>query len=131
MLANFNTLLTILIGLEIFEIIWQKGDTTRLYLENLMSLYQKGLILFLLAHPSFYFVLIVCLVGENFSVYMIFLLGLKMLDLVMKINILDKSIKNHENNAYEVLYEGNFPFPLYLKVVPIFISVSFFYLAFS
>lgn len=131
MFANLDLLLMILIGLEIFEILWQKGDSVRVYLENLMSFYQKGLILFLCAHPSFYFVLVVCVLSENFSVYMICLLGLKMLDLVIKINILDKAVKNHENNAYEVLYEANYPLPLYLKIIPIFISISFFYLAFS
>lgn len=48
--------LVMLIFLEFFEILWQKGNTFKEYLANLFYFYRKNMLFFLLLHPSLFLV---------------------------------------------------------------------------
>ncbi|MEA3492646.1 MAG: hypothetical protein U9R27_12175 [Campylobacterota bacterium] len=86
-----NTLILfvlILSMLELFEAWWQRSDTMAGVLANGYYYYQKSIFLFLLMHPSFYFVLFVVLYTEVINGWMIAILLFKSVDIFFKITLM-------------------------------------------
>lgn len=79
-----------LILFELFEIAWQYSDTLYQILEKAYRYYSKSIFVFLLMHPSFYFILFVVLATGRLNVSMIIILTLKIFDMFMKIELVRK-----------------------------------------
>ncbi len=78
----------LMIVLELIEANLQKAPTLELMIERLYGYYQKSVFLFFLAHPTFYFTLMVALYLDCFNFYMIAILVLKSLDIFFKIEMI-------------------------------------------
>lgn len=125
------TLLIILIFLEAFEIYWQKGRSTHQYIGSLLALYRRNIVLFIAYHPSFYFVLFCMMALENYSFGAFFLAGLKCLDVVFKLLLLDRLANEKHLGAYAPLVQTNQPFPWAMKLTPLVLYPTLFYLVFA
>ncbi|MEJ2436760.1 MAG: hypothetical protein P8Y35_01845 [Sulfurovaceae bacterium] len=79
-----------LIFFELFEIAWQYSDTLYQILEKAYRYYSKSIFVFLLMHPSFYFILFVVLATGRLNVSMIIILTLKIFDMFTKIELVRK-----------------------------------------
>ncbi len=78
-------LLLTLIILELFEAWWQRSDTMLGVLAKSYHYYSRSIFLFLLMHPSFYFVLFVILQTQLLNGWMVAILLLKSVDIFFKI----------------------------------------------
>ncbi|RLA70529.1 MAG: hypothetical protein DRG30_09165 [Epsilonproteobacteria bacterium] len=86
-----NTLILSVLTLIIFELLeawWQRSDTMLGVLANGYHYYQKSIFLFLLMHPSFYFVLFVILSTQILNGWMVTILLLKSVDIFFKITMM-------------------------------------------
>ena len=79
-----------LILFELFEIAWRYSDTLYQILEKAYRYYSKSIFVFLLMHPSFYFILFVVLATGRLNVSMIIILTLKIFDMFTKIELVRK-----------------------------------------
>lgn len=79
-----------LIFFELFEIAWQYSDTLYQILEKAYRYYSKSIFVFLLMHPSFYFILFVVLATGRLNVSIIIILTLKIFDMFTKIELVRK-----------------------------------------
>lgn len=79
-----------LILFELFEIAWQYSNTLYQILEKAYRYYSKSIFVFLLMHPSFYFILFVVLATGRLNVSMIIILTLKIFDMFTKIELVRK-----------------------------------------
>ncbi len=79
-----------LIIFELFEIAWQYSDTLYQILEKAYRYYSKSIFVFLLMHPSFYFVLFVVLATGRLNISMIIIIAFKIFDIFMKIELVRK-----------------------------------------
>jgi hypothetical protein len=79
-----------LIFFELFEIAWQHSDTLYQILEKAYRYYSKSIFVFLLMHPSFYFILFVVLATGRLNVSMIIIFTLKIFDMFTKIELVRK-----------------------------------------
>jgi len=92
-----NTLIIILlyIGLELFEVQWQKADTLMGVLGNLYRPYKQNLILFFIMHPTFYFGIGLAMITDlAFSA--IALLFIKTADMATKIILIQLVFEKQE-----------------------------------
>ena len=78
----------ILIILELFESWWQRSDTMVGVLAKGYHYYQKSIFLFLLMHPSFYFIVFVILTTHILNGWMVTILLLKSVDILFKITMM-------------------------------------------
>ena len=85
--------LVMLIFLEFFEILWQKGNTFKEYLANLFYFYRKNMLFFLLLHPSLFFSFFAQISLNNYGFLASSLSLIKIIDLCTKIYIMDKLYK--------------------------------------
>ncbi|HHH37846.1 MAG TPA: hypothetical protein ENK77_04445 [Epsilonproteobacteria bacterium] len=74
--------------LELFEAWWQRSDTLMGVLERDYDYYRKSIFLFLLMHPSFYFVLFVVLSTQILNGWMVTILLLKSVDIFFKMTMI-------------------------------------------
>ena len=88
-------IMVVMILLEIFESSWQRADSVEGILENSFVYYQKSIFLFFLMHPTFYFVLFVSLYTSVLNLGIISILIFKALDLLFKLDIINKHFINH------------------------------------
>ncbi len=79
-----------LIFFELIEIAWQYSDTLYQILEKAYRYYSKSIFVFLLMHPSFYFILFVVLATGRLNVSMIIIFTLKIFDMFTKIELVRK-----------------------------------------
>lgn len=79
----------IFILLEIFEVGWQKAQTLIGMLARMFHYYNKNILLFLLMHPTFYFSILFMILC-NYNIYALSIVGIKMLDIGMKIVLLQQ-----------------------------------------
>jgi hypothetical protein len=107
--------LIMLIFLEIFEFMWQRGDNFQEYVANLFYFYKKNLILFFLLHPTVYFVIFAQLTFSNYSFFATALTLVKVFDLSFKITLLDKIYNKKELGAFAPLLKLNYPISRLLK----------------
>lgn len=123
--------LLMLIFFELFELFWQKGTNFRDYITNLFYFYKKGIILFILLHPTLYFIIFAQIAFENYNTLAIFLIIIKILDLGFKINLMDKVFNEKNLGSFEPLLKQNYKIPLMLKSGGLIIYPTIFFFAFS
>jgi len=88
-------IISVMILLEIFESSWQRAESVEGILENSYFYYNKSIFLFFLMHPTFYFVLFVSLYTSVLNLGIISILIFKALDLLFKLDIINKHFINH------------------------------------
>ncbi len=97
-MENIVILLIIYIGLELFEIQWQKADNLIGVLGKLYRYYHKNIILFFLMHPTFYFGIGLAMVTDmSFSA--IALVFIKTVDMATKILLIQQVFEKKELSA--------------------------------
>ena len=121
----------ILFSLELFELFWQRGSTLFEYIRSLLRIYQKSIVLFLFLHPSFYFMLFCLVLFNTESTLFLSMLIMKMIDIAMKIQLLDRLIYNKPLGFFEPMAKANQALPLGVKVLPAFLYSSIFYISFA
>lgn len=126
MSQSVQLFLIMLIFLEIFEFMWQKGENFRDYVENLFYFYKKNLILFLLLHPTLYFVIFAQLSFSNYSFFATALTLIKVFDLSFKITLLDKIYNKKGLGLFTPLLKVNYPISRLMKASSVIIYPSIF-----
>ena len=97
-MENIVILLIIYIGLELFEIQWQKADNLIGVLGKLYRYYHKNIILFFLMHPTFYFGIGLAMITDMaFSA--IALVFIKTVDMATKILLIQQVFEKKELSA--------------------------------
>lgn len=123
--------LVMLIFLEFFELFWQKGSNFQEYIKNLFYFYKKGIILFILLHPTLYFIIFTQITFQNYTLLASFLVVLKFLDIGFKISIMDKIFDNKDLGSFEPMLVQNYSIPKVLKFAGLIIYPTLFFFAFS
>ena len=88
-------IIVVMILLEIFEASWQRAESVEGILANSYFYYQKSIFIFFLMHPTFYFILFVSLYTSVLNLGIISILIFKALDLLFKLDIINKHFINH------------------------------------
>jgi len=101
--------------LEFFEAYWQKGNTFKEYIENLLNIYKNNIIIFFTLHSTFYYVIFIEILFNKFNFLLNIIVLLKLLDIVFKITLLEKLKKGKDLGFYLVLLKENFEIPIYMK----------------
>ena len=122
--------LLILIFLELFEFSWQRGTNFQEYVKNLFSFYNRGVILFILLHPTLYFVIFVQMYFDNFSLLATSITLIKVLDIGTKISFMDKLYNKKKLGDFEVLLKENYAIPLPFKMLGLILYPTLFFFAF-
>jgi len=128
---NIQLFLLMLICLEIFEIFWQRGRSFRDYIDNLFYFYKKGVIVFILLHPSLYFVIFSQIVFQNTSLLASLLVLIKFFDIGFKISLMDKIYNNRDLGSFKTLLEADYPLSMGIKGAGLIIYPILFFFAFS
>lgn len=128
---NIQLFLIMLIFLEIFEIYWQRGKSFRDYIANLFYFYKKGIIVFILLHPTLYFVMFSQIALKNYSFLASLLVLIKICDIGFKISLMDKIYNNKDLGSFEALIKADYPLSLGMKSIGLIIYSSIFFFAFS
>lgn len=123
--------LIILICLEIFEISWQKGTNFRDYISNLFGYYKKGVVFFILLHPTLYFILFAQMALQNYATLTSILVIIKVIDVGFKISLMDKIYNNKDLGNFEPLLKENYNIPVGMKFLGILLYPTLFFFAFS
>ena len=89
-MESIVSIILILVLLELFEAWWQRAETLFDVLAQGYRYYQKSIFLFLLMHPTFYYILFVILVTKVFNGWMVAILLLKMVDIFFKLTLMNK-----------------------------------------
>ncbi len=80
--------LIVFIGLEIFESTWQKADTFYGVIKNNYKVYQKSLLLYFLANPTFVYVLFLSFYLNNFTFWLSTIVVIKFADISFRLYLL-------------------------------------------
>ncbi|WP_024954274.1 hypothetical protein [Sulfurospirillum arcachonense] len=131
MSQNIQLFLIILIFLEIFELFWQRGKNFRDYVGNLFYFYKKGVIFFILLHPSLYFVIFAQMSFQNYSFLSSLLILIKFLDISFKMSLMDKIYKKKDLGAFAPLLKANYPLSIGIKGAGLIIYPTIFFFAFN
>jgi len=123
--------LVILIFLELFEVSWQKGQNFRDYISNLFGYYKKSVILFILLHPTLYFILFAQMSLQNDSALASILVMIKVIDIGFKISLMDKIYKHKPLGNFEILLKENYNIPSGMKFIGTLLYPTLFFFAFS
>ena len=124
-------LLIVLICLELFELSWQKGKNFRDYINNLFFFYKKSIFVFILLHPTLYFVMFAQMTLQNYSFLASLLVLIKIFDIGFKISLMDKIYNQKDLGAFKPLLEANYPLSLGIKGAGLIIYPTIFFFAFS
>jgi len=90
----FNYIL-IYIVLEVYEVQWQKANTLIGMLARMYEHYQKSAFIFLLMHPTLYFVIFFML-ESDYNSYVVALFSIKSIDIATKMLLLKKVFMDKE-----------------------------------
>ena len=123
--------LIVLMFLEIFEISWQKGNNFRDYISNLFSFYKKSVVLFILLHPTLYFIIFAQMSLQNYSFIASLLVLIKIFDIGFKISLMDKIYSKKDLGAFEPLLKNNYPISISMKCIGLIIYPTLFFFGFS
>ncbi len=129
-----TSIFSLLIGLiffELFEVFWQQGSTIHAYLENLVRVYKKSVLLFIIFHPSFYYVIFCMMILNCNYIFASLIVGIKFIDICTKLVIVDRMSNNKPLGIYSTLLSTNQPFPWYMKLLPAVFYGMLFYGAFA
>lgn len=121
--------LVMLIFLEFFEILWQKGNTFKEYLANLFYFYRKNMLFFLLLHPTLFFSFFAQISLNNYGFLASSLSLIKIIDLCTKIYIMDKLYK--KQNLVFISETLDTQISPLLKSVGLIIYVTLFFFAYT
>ncbi len=80
--------LIIFIGLELFESNWQKADTLYGIIRNNYQVYQKSLLLYFFANPTFIYIIFLSFYLNNFTFWLNFLVIAKFVDISFRLYLL-------------------------------------------
>ncbi len=94
-MENILIILLLYIGLELFEIQWQKADNLMGVLGNLFRRYRQNLIIFFLMHPTFYFGIGLAMITD-LSFSSLALLFIKTADMATKILLIQQVFEKQE-----------------------------------
>lgn len=84
------SLFLIFIAIEIFESNWQKSDTLHGVIYNNYTIYKKSILLFFLLNLSFIYSIFLVIYLQNNSFLMLSIVGVKFLDISLKLTIMKK-----------------------------------------
>lgn len=117
-MENILLLLLFYIGLEIFELQWQKANTLMDILGNLYRYYQKNIFLFFIMHPTYYFGIGLAMITD-LSLGAVALLFIKTVDIATKVILLQQVFEKKELTAEmsAMLLAPLHPYMMYLSVV--------------
>lgn len=76
--------IVIFMALEFYEVLWQKASTLIGMLARMYAHYHKSVFVFLLMHPTFYF-LIAFMMINDYNIYAVILLSIKTMDIATKL----------------------------------------------
>lgn len=120
--------LVMLIFLEIFELFWQRGGSIQEYLKNLFYFYKKGVLVFIILHPTFYFSIFAQLALQNFSMIATTITFIKFFDLSFKISLMDKLYKHKDLGVFSEIIKENMQISQAVKLsAPILYSSLFYF----
>ncbi|WP_320034970.1 hypothetical protein ACMC56_13820 [Campylobacterota bacterium DY0563] len=88
------SLFFIFIAVEIFESNWQKSDTLHGVIYNNYAIYKKSILLFFLLNLSFIYSIFLVIYLQNNSFLMLSIVGIKFLDISLKLSIIKKIEEN-------------------------------------
>jgi len=117
------------IALEIYEVQWQKANTMLGMLARMYEQYHKNVFVFLLMHPTFSFALMFAMI-TNYNQYALILLGVKALDILMKM-ILIKKVFIDKNLPEEMTLTLLAPLNKFMPYVGLLVYPPLIYLAFT
>ncbi len=117
-MENLLLLLLFYVGLEIFEIQWQKEQTMMGVLGKLYRYYHKNIILFFLMHPTYYFSIGLAMITD-LSFASVALLFIKTIDMATKVILIQQVFEKREISVElsSMLLTPLHPQMLYLSVV--------------
>lgn len=130
-ILDFLYFFIIYILCEFFEIIMHSGNSFSSYLANLLRLYQRGIVKFLLYNPTFFIALLSLLQFDKISFSIILLLTCKFLDISLKIALLDKISNNKPLGNLSVLFQEDMKIPTSFKILISCFYITLFYIAFN
>ncbi len=84
------TFFFIFVAIEIFESNWQKSDSLYGLIYNNYLVYKKNIIFFFLLNPGFIYSIFLIIYLHNNSFLMLSIVGIKFLDISLKLNIMKK-----------------------------------------
>lgn len=90
--------IVIFMALEFYESLWQKATTLLGMLARMYEHYSKSVFIFLLMHPTFYF-LIAFLMLTDYNVYAVVLLSIKSMDIAIKLIMIKQIFIDKEITA--------------------------------
>ncbi|MDD3324694.1 MAG: hypothetical protein PHN38_06205 [Sulfurospirillaceae bacterium] len=131
MLNSFELFFLGLFFCECFEFYWQKGEDFIGYTQNLAYFFSKGVIVFIVLHPTLYVSIFAQILFDNFSIFACTITLLKAVDLGFKIFLLDKLEKGVEVEFLNLLVQSNHPVTLTLKLVGPLSYLILFYVAYA
>lgn len=88
------SLFFIFIAIEIFESNWQKSDSLYGVIYNNYKVYKKSILFFFFLNPSFIYSIFLVIYLHNNSFLMLSIIGVKFLDISLKLNIMKKIDEN-------------------------------------
>ena len=117
------------IALEIYEVQWQKANTMIGMLARMYEQYRKNIFVFLLMHPTFSFSLMFAMIS-NYNEYALILVGIKTLDLVMKM-VLIKKVFIDKDLSEEMTLALLAPLNKFMPYIGLFVYPPLIYMAFN
>jgi len=87
--------LLLYVALEIYEVQWQKANTMIGMLARMYEQYRKNIFVFLLMNPTFSFALMFAMI-TNYNENALILLGIKTIDLALKMVLIKKVFVDKE-----------------------------------
>lgn len=128
---EFVYFLTLYIFSEVFELLTQKGNSFKEIFSNLLKVYERGILRFLLRNPTFYVVLLAMIYFNNFSFIAILLMTFKLFDLIVKIVVCERVVNNKPLGVFMSLFEPEAYISDILKIGIILIYITLFCISFS
>jgi hypothetical protein len=129
---SFQFLLTVFVICELFELFYvQRGDNICSYIVNLLFLYKRGVLWFLCLHPSFYMVIFAVIYFNTYGILAIILIVFKVLDIAMKLILLQKIENKEPLGVFAYMIENNMSIAFFMKISASLFYIVFFYMAFN
>jgi hypothetical protein len=117
------------IALEIYEVQWQKANTMIGMLARMYEKYRQNVFVFLLMHPTFSFAIMFTMITD-YNQYAVILLGIKALDIIIKL-ILIKKVFIDKNLSQEMTLALLSPLNKFMPYIGILVYPPLIYLAFT
>lgn len=116
-MQNIYLIIILYIGLELFEVQWQKSETLMGVMGNLYRYYKRNIFLFFLMHPTFYVGIGIAMITDlAFSA--VALIFIKTIDIATKLILLQQIFEKKEITVEmsTLLLAPLHPYMMYLSV---------------